>query len=150
MLQARPVLVILIGTAVLLAGISTAAYALIRPTPAVDTHVPQSAALESKLGVRFSRIAVVGDGGLVQLNFVVLDPDKATAFEASLARPPQILSESRPGGTHRVSVMKQGHNLLAGQTYYLVYENTKGAIVPGGHATILENGISLEHVPVLG
>jgi hypothetical protein len=106
--------------------------------------------MEQQLGVRFSRLAVVGDGGLLELSFVILDPDKATEFEANLRNPPAILSDDRPGGTTRISVMKQGHNLIPGQTYYLVYQNTQGAVRPRGHATIVQGKLRLKHVPVLG
>ncbi|HZC72721.1 MAG TPA: hypothetical protein VE442_18630 [Jatrophihabitans sp.] len=146
----RPVLTIGI-LVVLLAGAATGgAYAYSRPSGRTGdaSAFPQSTAMEQRLGVRFSRIAVVGDGGLVQLNFVVLDPDKATAFEASLAKPPIIVSEDAAGYTSRISVMKQGHNLVPGQTYYLVYENTRGVVHSGGHATIVEGRLRLEHVPV--
>ena len=45
--------------------------------------------------------------------------------------------------------MKQGHSLRAGQTYYLVYENTKGALRHGEHATIVYGDLQLKRVPVL-
>ncbi len=113
------------------------------------TTVPTSADLESALGVRMSQVAVVGDGGLVQLNFVVLDAEKARQFIADTSHPPVITSEDRDGGTSRVSVMRQGHNMRPGQTYYLVYQNTAGAIVSGDEVTITASGLRLENVPVL-
>lgn len=146
----QPLLAILTLT-LLVSGAATAgAYVYIRPSGHTQhaTAFPQNIAMEQQLGVRFSRLAVVGDGGLVQLNFVVLDPDKATAFEASLAKPPIIVSEDAAGYTSRISVMKQGHNLVPGQTYYLVYENTRGVVHSGGHATIVEGRLRLEHAPV--
>jgi hypothetical protein len=110
---------------------------------------PQSAAMEDQLGVRFSRLAVVGDGGLITLTYVVLDAEKATRFQSDIAHPPELLSEDRSGGTKRVSLMKQGHSLRAGQTYYLVYENTRGALRHGGQATIVYGQLLLRHAPVL-
>lgn len=110
---------------------------------------PQSAAIEQQYGVRFSRIAVVGDGGLVTLTYVVLDSEKAGRFQSDVQHPPELRSEVRDGGTKRVSVMKQGHTLRAGQTYYLVYQNTKGALRHGEKASIELGGLSLRHAPVL-
>jgi hypothetical protein len=112
-------------------------------------RVPSSAALESATGVRFSRVAVVGDNGLVTLFYVVVDPEKATVFQADRDHPPTLRSESRPGGTQRASIMRAGHQMRAGQTYYLVYENTKGAIRSGEHVTISYGGHALRRVPVL-
>ena len=144
----RPVLALLVLVAVLSSGSTAVAYVLTRPASA-PSGFPHSVAMEQQLGVRFSRVVVVGDGGLVQLSFVILDPDKATEFEASLRKPPAILSENRAGGTTRISVMKQGHNLIAGQTYYLVYQNTRSAVRPGERVTIVRGRLQLHHVPVL-
>jgi hypothetical protein len=145
----RPLFTLLVFGVLLLATAGSAAYVVARPSASQSHAFPQSTAMEQQLGVRFSRLAMVGDGGLLELSFVVLDVDKATSFEASLAKPPIIVSEDRPGGTKRISVMKQGHNLVAGLTYYLVYENTRGAVRSGGHATIHVGRLRLEHVPVL-
>jgi hypothetical protein len=111
--------------------------------------VPQSAAMENALGVRFSRVAVVGDGGLVTVSYVVLDAEKATRFQSDTTHPPVLRSEARDGGTRRVSLMKQGHSLRAGQTYYLVYQNTAGALRPDEEVTIEDGSLRLRHVPVL-
>ena len=114
----------------------------------VHSAVPQNAAMEEALGVRFERVAVVGDGGLITLSYVVLDSQKALEFQTDTAHPPVLTSESRSGGTKRVSLMRQGHNLRDGQTYYLVYQNTKGAIHPGEKVTITKSQLQLAHVPV--
>lgn len=110
---------------------------------------PQSAAVEQQYGVRFSRIAVVGDGGLITLTYVVLDSEKASRFQSDVQHPPELLSEARDGGTKRISVMKQGHSLRPGQTYYLVYQNTKGALRHGERASIHIGDLTLRHAPVL-
>ncbi|HZX05550.1 hypothetical protein [Kribbella sp.] len=110
---------------------------------------PQSTSIEQQYGVRFSRIAVVGDGGLITLTYVVLDSEKATRFQSDVGHPPELRSEARDGGTKRVSVMKQGHSLRVGQTYYLVYQNTKGALRHGERAAIHVGSLTLLHAPVL-
>lgn len=127
-------------------------YAYLLPHPAsshASTVVPESAALEAGTGVRFSRVAVVGDQGLVTLFYVVLDSEKATAFQADREHPPRLASESRKGGTQRASIMRAGHAMRAGQTYYLVYQNTDGAIRSGERVSITYGGLTLRHVPVL-
>ena len=105
--------------------------------------------MEQQLGVRFSRVAVVGDGGLITVTYVVLDSEKASRFQSDAAHPPVLVSESRDLRTQRVSLMKQGHTLRSGQTYYLVYQNTRAALRPGEHATIVDGDVQLPHVPVL-
>ncbi len=111
--------------------------------------VPQSAAMEQALGVRFSRVAVVADGGLITVSYVVLDPEKASRFQLDGANPPVLHSEARGLSTQRVSLMKQGHTLRAGQTYYLVYQNTRGALRPHELVSIDAGALHLRHVPVL-
>ena len=111
--------------------------------------VPQNAAMEKALGVRFSRVAVVADGGLITVSYVVLDPEKASRFQLDGAHPPVLHSEARGLSTNRVSLMKQGHTLRAGQTYYLVYQNTRGALRPDEQVSIDSGAMHLRHVPVL-
>lgn len=144
----RSTVLVLVGVALVLVSVASAAYVLAGPNSR-STTFPQSAAMESQLGVRFSRVAVVGDGGLVTVTYVVLDSEKASRFQSDVAHPPLLLSESRHVGTTRVAVMKQGHALRAGQTYYLVYQNTLGALRPGERVTVVDGRLKLAHVPVL-
>ena len=111
--------------------------------------IPQSSALEDALGVRFARLAVVGDGGLITLSYVVLDSAKATRFQADAANAPVLQSEARAKSTRRVSLMKQGHDLRPGQTYYLVYQNTAGALHANEEVSIDVGNLHLRHFPVL-
>ena len=146
----RPRLLLNGGLAVVM--VLALGFVLLRPhasTASAGTTVPQSTGLEARTGVRFSRVAVVGDGGLVTVSYVVLDTEKATTFQADRAHPPRVASEARHGGTERASIMRAGHQMRAGQTYYFVYENSGGAIRSGERVTISYGGVSLEHVPVL-
>ena len=118
-------------------------------TASSATEFPQSAAMENQFGIRFSRVAVVGDGGLITLSYVVLDSEKAFRFQSDAKHPPELVSESRSESTDRVSIMKQGHALRSGQTYYLVYQNTHAALQSGELATIVQGDVQLAHVPVL-
>ena len=110
---------------------------------------PQSAAIEDALGLRFSRVAVVADGGLITVSYVVLDAGKAARFQADAAHAPVLKSEARDGSTTRVSLMKHGHDLRPGETYYLVYENTAGALRSGELVSIDVGTFGLAHFPVL-
>jgi hypothetical protein len=144
----RSLAIILVGVAILLAGVTGATYVFAGSGPR-STAFPHNAAMEAQLGIRFSRVSVVGDGGLVTLTYVVLDSEKATRFQYDVAHPPVLLSESRSGSAKRVALMKQGHALRTGQTYYLVYQNTRAALRHGERTTIVDGALRLEHVPVL-
>ncbi len=110
--------------------------------------MPQSAAMEDKLGIRFSQIAVVGDGGLITATYVVLDSEKASRFQADVTHPPVLKSERRKGTTSKVSLMKQGHTLRNGQKYYLVYQNPADLVRHNETVEIDYGPLVLKHVPV--
>ena len=145
-----PLVPLVLGlVAALLVGYIVSTLAVGKTDVGPDTPMPQSAALEAATGVRFSRVAVVGDGGLVMVEYVVLDVEKAVAFQADRAHVPTLVSEAREGGTQRVSIMKPGHLIRAGQTYYFVYQNTASAIRPGEMITLRYLSHELPHVPVV-
>jgi hypothetical protein len=110
--------------------------------------VPHDATMEAALGVRFTQAALVGDAGLVELRYVVLDGQKATAFQSDTAHPPVVRNERTGNTAWRAALMRQGHDLRPGQTYYLLYLNNKGAVQRGDLVSIESNGRTLHHVPV--
>ena len=143
--QALSVLAVLV---VLLALGAYIAVQADRPGAVPAGSFPHSSEMERATGVQFSRVAIVGDGGLVLVEYVVEDVEKAVAFQKDRAHVPSVTSESRPGGTNRVSIMKPGHLIRAGQTYYFVYQNTGGALRSGELATIRYLDHELTDVPV--
>jgi hypothetical protein len=111
--------------------------------------VPQNATLESKLGIRFTQAAVVADGGLVELRYTVLDVDKATTFQNDVHHPPVLKSTKRGDDVlYRTALMKQGHSLRPGQTYYILYLNNHKAVRSGETLEIDAGGGQLANVPV--
>ncbi len=142
--KALPVVLVLLAVAlvwsVLARGSSAAA--------ARGYRVPQDAKVESTLGVRFSQAAVVADGGIVELRYVVLDPQKASRFQNDVHHPPVLRSERRGGSVYRTALMKQGHDLRPGQTYYVLYLNNHAAIRSGESMEIDAGGGRIASVPV--
>jgi hypothetical protein len=110
--------------------------------------VPSDGPMEAALGVRFTQAAVVADGGLVELRYVVLDAQKASAFQNDTKHPPRLRNERSGTIAWRAALMKQGHELRAGQSYYLLYLNSKGAIKRGDKIEIGAGPRHLAHVPV--
>jgi hypothetical protein len=111
-------------------------------------QVPTSADMENKLGVRFVQAAVVADGGLVELRYVVLDTQKATRFQSDTKHPPFLKSERRNGTAWRAALMRQGHQLQPGQSYFLLYLNNHNAIRSGETLEIDAGDKRLVNVPV--
>lgn len=112
-----------------------------------ESAMPTNASMEEALGVRFSRVAIVADGGLVQVSYVILDSDKATRFQDDQKNLPVLKNEETGAATKRVALMKQGHSLPVGQTYYFVYNNG-GTVRPNDHASLTAHGMSLPGILV--
>jgi hypothetical protein len=112
-------------------------------------QVPQNATVESNTGVRFAQAAVVGDGGLVELTYTVLDGQKASRFQSDVKHPPVLYNERNRGkAVYRTALMRQGHDLRPGQTYFILYQNNAGAVVKGSTIEIDAGGGKLVSVPV--
>jgi hypothetical protein len=112
-------------------------------------NVPQDSKMEAGIGVRFTQAAVVGDGGLVELTYTVLDTQKASKFQSDVKHPPVIYSEkNRSKPTYRTALMRQGHTLRPGQTYFILYQNNGGLVKKGDTIQIDAGGGHLVGVPV--
>ncbi len=110
--------------------------------------VPTNPAVEERWGIRVAHVGVTGDGGLVELRFIVLDSDKALALMTEEANLPVLRSE-RSGAVVRSAALMTSHRAVApGRSSFLLYRNTGGALKPGALVTIAFGDLELEHVPV--
>jgi len=106
------------------------------PSPPPDAPLPISPAIEARWGVRITQISVTADGGLVDMRYLVLDPDKAMKMMDTLATTPTI-TDDETGQVMRLNkVMPHKHSMDTGRIYYILYVNTRGALYPGGSATV--------------
>jgi hypothetical protein len=111
-------------------------------------RVPTSSQLETDTGVRFTRAAVVAHGGIVEITYVVLDSQKASHFQSDVKHPPRLTGERSRKVAWRTALMRQGHELRPGQTYYILYLNNGNGIRPGDTVQIDTGRARLAHVPV--
>ena len=104
--------------------------------------------LARRSGVRITRVAVTGGGGLLDLRFQVLDPNLANSVHDA-ATPPAVVEE-RTGLVVRDLLMNHAHTgkYTAGETYYLVFENPGNWVRRGSSVTVLLGGAQVEHVTV--
>jgi hypothetical protein len=102
--------------------------------------IPVNGAFEGRSGIRIDRVSVVGDGGLVDVRFTVLDTQKAHRFVgdsdhtsngASRLAPPRLHSAGRKVTVRDMASMHAHTEYRAGQTYFLIYLNPGGKIRPG-------------------
>jgi hypothetical protein len=105
-----------------------------------------AAGLVERSGVRVERVAVTGDGGLVDLRFLVVDADKA----ASVNETPPLLIDERTGGVIDRPWMGHAHThgLKLGVGYYVIFENAGTLIRSGGRVTVQLGDARLPHVRV--
>jgi hypothetical protein len=110
--------------------------------------VVTEAGLAERSGVRIQHVALSGGGGLVDLRFQVVDPDKAAAVH-DLATPAAVVDESTG---LVVNALLMGHSHTApfktGVTYYLVFENPGNLVHRGSDVSVLLGNAQVEHVVV--
>ena len=104
--------------------------------------------LADRSGVRITQVAVTGGGGLVDLRFQVVDPDKAAALHDA-ATPPAVVDEQSGLVVHEL-FMGHAHSdpFKAGVTYYYVFNDPVNWVHRGGQVTVLLGNAQVEHVVV--
>ena len=110
------------------------------------------AAFEEETGIRIVRIAAVGGGGIIDLRFQVLDPDKALGVHDKQS--PLTLVDEGSGnvlraafhGKHSGGTAQIGLN--PGATYYLLFANSEGLLQRRDLASVALGDVRLEHVRV--
>jgi hypothetical protein len=114
-------------------------------------HVPpivSRAGLEQRSGVRLARVAVTGDGGLLDLRYQVVDPDTANVLHDP-AYPPEMVEE-KTGLV--VDNLFMGHQhkgrLRLGETYFLLFENPGNIVHRGARVTVVLGDARVQHVRV--
>ena len=147
--------IVLLATLAFLVGLGLWLFAPSRPAlpanpPQLDrdlTSLSQSA-FEEATGVRVTLVAVTGQGGLIDLRYQVIDPDKA-AIVHDPEKPPTIVDEAT-GQAFDKLWMQHGHSgeLDPGATYYLILVNPQGGVKSGDLVSVLIGNFRLEHVRV--
>jgi hypothetical protein len=136
--------------AALVAGIVVLAF----NDPFAQSHgvagTPTSAAIEAQWGVRFTQLGISADGCMVDVRYLVLDADKATALAGTVENTPLLIEEHTQRVMYAFAMKAHAHDLQNGGRYYLLYRNTGGLLKPGSKVTITIAGQRLEHLVVLG
>jgi len=118
------------------------------PPPRWQRPSVSESGLAQRSGVRLVRVAVTGGGGLLDLRYQVVDPNKAvTVHEAQT--PPAIIDE-RTGLVLNRLLMGHAHEgvLKPAVSYYLIFENTGNWVHRGSRVTVLLGDAQVEHVVV--
>jgi len=120
----------------------------VKPPPEWRRTSVSASGLAERSGVRLVRVAVTGGGGLLDLRYQVVDPNKAVAVHEEQT-PPAIIDE-RTGLVLNRLLMGHAHTgeLKPAVSYYLVFENTGNWVRRGSKVTVLLGDAQVEHVVV--
>lgn len=105
--------------------------------------------LPDRLGVRLEHVALSGDGGLLDLRFQVVDPERATPIHDP--KTPPALVDERSGLVVDRLFMGHAHTgaYRQAETYYLIFESTANWVHQGSLVTVLLGDTAIEHVVVV-
>lgn len=134
--------------AALLAGLAVWMLATRPPGVTAEQRAAQRAAFVAATGVRPIRVALTGGGGLVDLRYQVVDPDKALAAHDP-KRPPALIDG---GSATRVDRPWMGHghsgNFRAGGVYFVLLINPGGRLERGSTVALDMAGNRLDGLKV--
>lgn len=105
-------------------------------------------AFEEATGVHIVRVVLAAGGGMIDLRYQVIDPDKALVIHDS-ENPPAIMDEAT-GKIFATPWMNHSHSgeYQAGVTYYTILMNSGGVLAKGSKVTVILGGARLEHIVV--
>jgi len=110
--------------------------------------VPTSRAVEAASGIRVLSAHVVGSGGIVELTYQVLEPNKAGIVEGDVTKTPLLTSVSNGATLQNTAAMRHGHTMRPAGVYFLLYYNQSGAVRVGDKVNVTIAGQTLNGVPV--
>ncbi len=107
--------------------------------------------LAGRYGVDVNLIAVTARGGLIELRYQVVDPDKATRILHDENLAPTMVAEDT-GATLRMAAPphKRGAELRMGGEYFFLIANTRSALHKGSLVTLVIGDARIEHLTVQG
>ncbi|MEI8056841.1 MAG: hypothetical protein WCI29_05505 [Actinomycetes bacterium] len=113
-----------------------------------NTAVPTSRVMEATAGIRVLSAHSVGDGGIIDLRYQVLDASKASIVEGDVTKTPQITDVDSGAVLHDTAAMRHGHAMRPAGEYFLLYYNQGGSVKPGDFINVSIDGVTLNDVPV--
>ncbi|QNN51574.1 hypothetical protein [Nocardioides mesophilus] len=107
--------------------------------------------MAARYGIDIDLLAITAAGGLVELRYQVVDPDKAAPLVHDPDLSPALVSEE----TGRTLVMStpphhHGTELQLGGTYFFLMANAETALHKGDEVTLIIGDARLEHLEMQG
>jgi hypothetical protein len=141
--------VLVVAAAVVTLAPSQAARPAAPPRVAKAPVAPHSAAIEARYGIRLLQLGLTADGGMLDLRYAVIDPDRSV--QLTHGNPVRIKLQSERTGhvLDSEEMAPHGHNERAGATVFMLFRNDSNLFARGSYATIIVGQLRLSHVPVL-
>jgi hypothetical protein len=107
--------------------------------------------MAARYGIHVDLLAVTAAGGLVELRYQVVDPDKAAPLVHDPDLAPAIVVE-KTGATlvMQSPPHRHGTDLELGGSYFFLLANTRNAVHKGDRLTLVIGNARLEHVVAAG
>jgi len=110
--------------------------------------VVSDSGLVDQSGVRITQVAVTGGGGLIDVRFRVVDPEKADAIHDEATPPALVDAETGVVVDQLLMGHKHSDPFQAGQTYYLIFENPLNLVQHGSKVSVLLGDAQVDGVEV--
>jgi len=124
-----------------------------QPTAAIPAgswsrQVVSEDGLAERIGVRIVQVSLTGSGGLLDLRYQVLDPEKAYALHDETT--PPALVESASGLVVNSLLMGHSHtgSYQPGITYFYLFENPDNLIQAGSKVNVLLGNLEVDGISV--
>ena len=97
--------------------------------------------IEDEWGIRIIHVALVAEGGLLDLRYQVTDPDKAYDLFDAVETIPRVIAAD--GTEMAMNDDPHTHNLEFGYQYFFLLRNIGGAVEPGSFVTVTVGDVEL-------
>lgn len=104
------------------------------------------AQIEDLWGVRFMHVALVAEGGLLDIRYQVTDPDKAVYMFDEVENIPRIIASN--GTELAMNDDPHSHDLEFGFSYFFLLRNVDDSVKPGDQVTIAVGDLELPYFEV--
>jgi hypothetical protein len=108
-----------------------------------DARVVSAADLEQEFGIKVNLVAVIADGGLVDVRFTVLDKEKAAHVLHDADTLPALLVESNGAVLRAPRPHAHKLTLVDGASYFLLFPNSGGVVQSGTPVSVVISDIRL-------
>jgi hypothetical protein len=106
-----------------------------------EIQAERAAKIEDEWGIRIIHVALVAEGGLLDLRYQVTDPDKAYDLFDAVETIPRVIAAD--GTEMAMNDDPHTHNLEFGYQYFFLLRNIGGAVEPGSYVTVAVGDVEL-------